>query len=143
MGNERGEFGKAKDGIIFSAGSYFNKHQINFNHKQNAFSSHRTVFEETFHAGQYLFDKERGLERSDFILEVEVRVARAFVAGDDQSGFKNEKFVQNFSQNVAVQNYFSNVKAGAQKAFLFVYCKSYFPFFDVFSPQLRHSQILI
>jgi len=112
LANDRGEFRRASDGMFLSGGSYFNKHQINLNQNTNAFASQRTVFEETFHAGQYLFDKENGIGRSDFIHEVEVRVARAFVAGDNQTEFGNEGFVQKFAQNEAVISYFSKIKSG-------------------------------
>ncbi|MEA1981427.1 MAG: RHS repeat-associated core domain-containing protein, partial [candidate division Zixibacteria bacterium] len=108
---EHGHFQQTRDGTFFDAGSYFNKHTIQFNQKTSAFSRQETVFEEVFHAGQYLFGKETGTNQSALAKEVEVRVARAFAAGDNQKEFGNESYVREFAGKEAVQTYFNKIKS--------------------------------
>jgi hypothetical protein len=77
-----------------------------------------TISEEFFHAGQYLYNKENGINQTSLSAETEARVFRAYIAyeilnGEETvEGYTLEKYVNNFLQNEAVDDYFSVVHAG-------------------------------
>lgn len=69
------------------------------------------VFEEFFHALQYIDETEAGVERrSELERETEVRVARAFT----DLAFSSEDYVRTFQQEPVVQAVFAKVRRGEE-----------------------------
>jgi hypothetical protein len=121
-----GEFIQAQDKIYFgfikssAAGSEDNPHMILLNPPfKNKYGQveHRgfstgTIFEEIFHAGQFLTYRS---DASSLLFEVEVRVAKAYLAYQIEKGYLSvnnysvDKYLYDFLHKEEVRMYFENM----------------------------------
>jgi len=125
-----GQFSQAKDLTFFGytyskTGEKDNPHRITLNKYASpktgitGFNS-GTVLEETFHAGQYLHQQKTGISQSALSMEVEAKVAKAFVGYQNTEGlasvegYRIEKYTGDFLRNEAVQTYFKALTTGTE-----------------------------
>jgi len=125
-----GQFSQAKDitflGFTYSkAGEKDNPHKITLNKYASPKTGKTgfnpgTVLEETFHAGQYLHEQSTGISQSALSMEVEAKVAKAFVGYQITQGLASvenysvESDTANFLKNEAVQTYFNALTTGTE-----------------------------